>query len=112
MTQQFKRGPAWAAESALAGTLRPEMRLSPPEFAAALSALGFPTSSKTLATLRCRGGGPPFEKYGKYVSHKWGPGKAWAEDRLSDPVRSTSELVRAARHAQRAARAAMPPTTA
>jgi hypothetical protein len=106
MTQQLARGPTWAAEAALAGTLHPEMRLSPPEFAAALSALGFPTSAKTLATRRTRGGSAPFEKFGKYVTYAWGPGLNWARSRLSAPMCSTSEIA-----AQRAATATPAITT-
>jgi hypothetical protein len=52
------RGPAWAARAAFAGTLPDDARLSAPELAAALTAVGLPTSSETLGPLRSRGGGP------------------------------------------------------
>jgi hypothetical protein len=60
--------------------------------AAALTAAGFQTSPKTLATLATRGGGPRFRKYGRYPVYRWGDALAWAKSRLSAPVNSTSEL--------------------
>jgi hypothetical protein len=60
--------------------------------AAALTEAGFQTSSTTLATLACRGGGPKFRKYGRYPVYRWGDALEWARSRLSAPVRSTSEL--------------------
>ncbi len=72
--------------------LTPETKLRRAPFAAALTAAGFPTSPSTLATMATRGGGPPFEKWGRYPLYTWGPGLAWAQARLSKPVSSTSEL--------------------
>jgi hypothetical protein len=60
--------------------------------AAALTAAGFPTSSKTLATKATRGGGPPFQRYGPRCLYKWGNSLRWAHSRLSPPISSTSEL--------------------
>jgi hypothetical protein len=91
-TQQFTRGPAWAAEAARNGVLSTETHLAPPEFAAALSALGFKITTKTLATKRCRGGGAPFKRWEKYVTYHWGQGLAWAQSRLSAPMSSTSQI--------------------
>jgi hypothetical protein len=56
----------------------------------ALTELGFRTSDKTLAVLRCRGGGPPYRKYGRVVLYQRGDLLAWAEGRLSAPRSSTS----------------------
>jgi hypothetical protein len=57
----------------------------------ALTEKGYTTSPATLETKRCRGGGPPFRRYGKRVLYRWGDALAWAEARLSPPRRSTSE---------------------
>jgi hypothetical protein len=65
------------------------MRRQP--FAQALTEEGYPTSPATLATMATRGGGPPYELYGRIPLYRWGPGLKWAESRLSAPRRSTSE---------------------
>jgi hypothetical protein len=57
----------------------------------ALTYSGFPTSPATLATKACRGGGPPFRRFGRKPLYRWGDTIAWAESRLGPPVRSTSE---------------------
>jgi hypothetical protein len=59
--------------------------------AAALTAAGYPIKSKTLSTKATRGGGPPFRHFGARVLYKWADVLAWAEARLSQPRRSTSE---------------------
>lgn len=59
--------------------------------ALALTKAGFPIKSKTLATLACRGGGPPFHHFGARVLYRWDEALAWANARLSSPVASTSE---------------------
>jgi len=64
--------------------------------AAALTEAGYPTAEATLATLACRGGGPAFQRYGRYVVYRWGNALDWARSRLSRPVTSTSELDTAA----------------
>jgi hypothetical protein len=66
--------------------------LSRRQVADALTAEGFPTPEKTLQTMACRGGGPPYRRYGKKCIYRWGDALAWAYSRLSKPVRSTSEL--------------------
>jgi hypothetical protein len=59
--------------------------------AAALTAAGFPTSPKTLATKASRGGGPPFRRWGAKPLYPWGMSLARARDRLGPPIGSTSE---------------------
>jgi hypothetical protein len=59
--------------------------------AAALTEAGFETSPATLATKATRGGGPPYEKWGRTPLYRWGPTLAWARARLRAPVRSTPE---------------------
>ena len=52
-------------------------------------------AAKTLAKLRCIGGGPEFQKAGRVVVYKREALDKWAESRLSRPLRSTSELAAA-----------------
>jgi hypothetical protein len=69
----------------------PDARLRRDAVAAALTALGLPVKSKTLATMATRGGGPPYQLFGRWPLYRWGDALAWAEARLSAPRRSTSE---------------------
>jgi hypothetical protein len=39
--------------------------------------LNLPLAVTTLHTRRCRGGGPPFEKYGKFVRYRWSSARDW-----------------------------------
>jgi hypothetical protein len=59
--------------------------------ATALTAAGYQISPATLATMAVRGGGPPFQKFGKHVVYRFGDALAWAKSRLSAPMRSTSD---------------------
>jgi hypothetical protein len=59
--------------------------------AAALTEVGFPIKAATLATRATRGGGPPYQKFGRTALYKWADAVAWARSRLSAPVRNTSE---------------------
>jgi hypothetical protein len=68
----------------------PETLLRRRAAAAALSNAGYPTAPATLATLACRGG-PKFRRYGRIPIYRWGDLLAWAEGRMSAPMRSTSE---------------------
>jgi hypothetical protein len=69
----------------------PDVLLTRPKTADALTEAGFPVTEATLATKATRGGGPPFQKFGSRVLYRWGPALQWAEARLSAPRRSTSE---------------------
>ncbi len=60
--------------------------------AVALSAVGYPVTSPTLATKATRGGGPPYRKFGNRPLYRWGDALDWARGRLSKPVTSSSEL--------------------
>jgi hypothetical protein len=53
---------------------------------------GIPCAPKTLAKLAVIGGGPIFRKAGKVPLYELGDLDAWAESKLSKPVRSTAEL--------------------
>ena len=67
-------------------------RLRRKTLAEALTEAGFPTAEATLATKASRGGGPPFQSFGRIPLYKWGDALAWAEGRLSAPHHSTSEI--------------------
>jgi hypothetical protein len=70
----------------------PDAILTRTQTGAALRAAGFPVADKSLATRASRGGGPPYRRFGARVLYRWGDALAWAQARLSDPIRSTSEL--------------------
>jgi hypothetical protein len=69
----------------------PDTLLTRVDCAAALTAAGFPTSPKTLATKASRGGGPPFRRWGSKPLYPWGTSLSWAQARLGPPIHSTSE---------------------
>ena len=70
----------------------PEALLTRDALAVALTASGFPVSAATLASKATRGGGPPFSKFGGRPLYQWGSGLAWAQARLSKPVRSSADM--------------------
>jgi hypothetical protein len=70
----------------------PETLLTRQAVAEALTAAGYPTSPKTLATKASRGGGPAFRKWSNRPLYTWGSALAWAQSRLGPVVTSTSEL--------------------
>ena len=67
-----------------------------------LTARGYPVSPATLRTMVTRGGGPTYRRFGRVAVYRWGDALAWAEGRLSAPMRSTSEADarRAAMHTE------------
>jgi hypothetical protein len=69
----------------------PDALLDRDQTAKALSGEGFKTSPATLATKATRGGGPPYQLYGRKPLYRWGDALAWARSRLTAPRRSTSE---------------------
>jgi hypothetical protein len=72
-------------------THNPDALLARKAMSAFLTDAGYKTSSATLATLACRGGGPAYRKYGRMPLYRVGDAIAWAEGRLSAPMHSTSE---------------------
>jgi hypothetical protein len=76
----------------------PDTLLRRAQTAEALTEAGFPTSPATLATLATRGGGPPYQLYGRVPVYRWGNSLAWAEGRLSRLVHSTAEAEVAGEH--------------
>jgi hypothetical protein len=53
--------------------------------AAILSAMGFRITPATLATKASRGGGPPYQLFGRTTIYRWGSALAWAESLLTPP---------------------------
>lgn len=68
-----------------------DTNLSRVQTADALTACGYVTSASTLATMATRGGGPPFYKWGPRTVYRWGAVLEWAQNRRSQPRRSSSE---------------------
>jgi hypothetical protein len=73
-------------------TLDPNKLLTREQAAAALTAAGYPTKAKTLATKATRGGGPPYRTYSGRALYRWGDAHEWAQSKLGPIVHSTSEL--------------------
>ncbi len=69
----------------------PDALLTRDAVAMALTAAGFPVKAKTLATKATRGGGPPYRCFGPRPLYRWGDSLSWAQGRLSEPRRSTSD---------------------
>jgi hypothetical protein len=56
-----------------------------------LNQVGFPISPKTLATMVSRGGGPPYRLFGSRPLYRWRDVLEWAEGRMTEPRRTSSE---------------------
>ena len=69
----------------------PNYRLRRTATAEALTEAGFPVSAATLATKATRGGGPPFERFGRVPLYRWSDALQWAASKLSGPYSSSSE---------------------
>lgn len=62
------------------------------EAAEYIAARGLPCSAKTLAKLASIGGGPAFRKFGSRAVYTPTDLNAWVDERMTAPVRSTTEL--------------------
>jgi hypothetical protein len=71
--------------------LTEDLLLTRADVALALTQAGFSVSAATLATKAVRGGGPPYQLFGRKPLYRWGPALEWAHGRLSRPVTNTSE---------------------
>jgi hypothetical protein len=69
----------------------PEAQMTRQQIAEALTAAGYPISSKTLATKATRGGGPMFRIFCGRAVYRWADALEWAERITSAPRASTSE---------------------
>jgi hypothetical protein len=75
----------------------PNRRYTRKQLAQVLTDLGFPTTRATLQTLVSRGGGPPFERYGRWSLYLGKTALAWAESRcrpVCSPNRERDDVVR------------------
>jgi hypothetical protein len=70
----------------------PDTRLVRDATATALTEAGFPVATATLATKASRGGGPPFQRFGRRPIYRWGDAIGWARSQLGPVVSSTAEL--------------------
>jgi hypothetical protein len=75
----------------LPNQISPDALLRRKQVAEALTAAGFPVAAASLATMVCRGGGPPYRSFGRVALYRWGDALAWAQERLTPPRRSTAE---------------------
>ena len=62
-------------------TIAENVRLNRVETARALTASGFPISPTTLASKATRGGGPPYEVFGRTAMYRLGDVLEWASSR-------------------------------
>jgi hypothetical protein len=68
-----------------------ERRYDTKQAAKFLSEYGYRTAPATLNKLRCIGGGPQFELFGRRPLYCPGNLLSWARSRTTGPVRSTSD---------------------
>jgi hypothetical protein len=69
-----------------------DRRFDTKQAAAFLTDRGFKTAPATLTKLRCVGGGPQFEHFGRRPLYREAELLNWALARTQGPIRSTSEL--------------------
>jgi len=93
MTTQANAPPeARTPELCLPAHLR-KKRLRPAELCEYLEAAhGIEIKPSTLATWRCRGGGPPFVRFNRTPLYPRDLADEWADAKLGDPITSTSEV--------------------
>jgi hypothetical protein len=73
------------------GSIPADKRFTRRQLAKALTDCGLPTSEKTLSTKASRGGGPPYQRYGKLAIYTWESSVEWALSEMGAPARSASE---------------------
>jgi hypothetical protein len=69
-----------------------EKRLNTREASIFLSDLGYATAPASLNKLRCIGGGPAFEKFGRRPLYSEKSLLEWVHGRTTGPLRSTSDV--------------------
>jgi hypothetical protein len=77
--------------------IEPERRRDTRQAAAFLTEIGFRTAPATLNKLRCIGGGPEFELFGRRPIYSEKSLLEWARARTTPPRRSTSDAASEAR---------------
>jgi hypothetical protein len=68
-----------------------DARLTRCQAAKALTDCGIPVSPKTLSTKASRGGGPPYQLFGKIALYTWSDLVDWALAEMGEPARTASE---------------------
>jgi hypothetical protein len=88
--------PRWAdiPASILRG-IDPGTLMEPAALSENLGLSGLKVATTTLESLRSRGGGPPFRKFGRRRLYAWGDGALWALGQLTGPLTSTSDVTQA-----------------
>ena len=86
-------------ESHNSGTLIPPPPLLDTSSSAVFlkATFGVPCEAKTLAKLRCVGGGPKFRRFGRLIRYERKELEFWARNRLSQPLQSTRDTIQAIR---------------
>jgi len=74
-----------------------DKRLNTRQASEFLTASGYTTAPATLNKLRCIGGGPAFEKFGRRPLYSERSLSEWVQSRTTDPLRSTSDKKNTAR---------------
>jgi hypothetical protein len=82
---------AFATPALTLDSIPADARLTRRQAAKALTDCGIPLSEKTLSTKASRGGGPPYQLFGKIAIYTWGTLVAWALAEMGEPARSASE---------------------
>jgi hypothetical protein len=90
---------ASAVAFAAPSDLKPDSELTREQLAAALTAIGRPITTSTLASMASRRTGPPFLTWGRKPIYTWGAALAWAQGRLHAPRRHLPAGDTAAHHA-------------
>jgi hypothetical protein len=75
-------------------------RLDTRQASAFLTASGYTAAPATLNKLRCIGGGPAFEKFGRRPLYSETSLLEWVQSRTTHPLRSTSNIKNTARSIQ------------
>jgi hypothetical protein len=69
-----------------------QTRFTRRELASELTKAGYPIKPSYLAKLAATSGGPPYQRFGKYVTYEWDASLEWARKRLSASVTRYRDL--------------------
>jgi hypothetical protein len=72
-------------------SIQPDALLTRRQAAKALKDRGIPVAEGTLSTKASRGGGPPYQLFGKIALYRWGALVHWALAEMGEPASSASE---------------------
>lgn len=72
-------------------SIPPDAKFTRRQAAKTLTDCGIPLSEKTLSTKASRGGGPPYQRFGKIAIYTWRELEAWALAEMGEPARNASE---------------------